>query len=756
MARSRVLALLTAAWLLVLTGSASATTFFVDAAAGHDTAAGTAAAPVRTINRAVSMARSGDTVEVRDGVYRETVAIGARGSGITYRAAEGARPVIDGEGTRAYGFKVRDSTGFVIDGFEVRGQTDAGIYLDTTSGVVRDNLVHDVGSTALTMSNGIRVFKGVANVVSDNIVHTIGPGYESIGIWLVQTRQAIVDSNVVYLVRKDGIRDWKSLDNSITSNRSVLNHNGISLNTTTGAYVANNQLDQNEVGLVAKHISFQTVLDYWALAEGRLSRFWHNTITSSTQTGMWIANSEEPMDHLSVRNNIVKGGGYTFLRDVPGLRGPNVTLDNNLYVQEPGGRPSAIYKEGWRTDPPALTDWETFTGQVGWEANGRLVTEGQLDTPTEGPDLGDAYGTQLGARDLPPAPLTWAPIRMRPVASSPIASRATQQNLGRVSDDNQRTTWLTDTGSNEWVTLDLGSSQSFNTIVLTMFSHDDNRNVRDFRFEASDDQLNWRTILEGTNLDTSQSSWKYRLGAPVTAQYLRYTMVSTSCQSYEPRTNCASQFVLSDVAAGMLTEAGIALAPEPTPSPTQHPSSSPSPIASPSASPTASPAPSASPTASPAPSASPTASPAPSASPTASPTASPSPTASANASPSPNAPPSPSPSQSPTASPSRSPAPAPATLSLHRGDLHIGSPFATARVARSDSVPQGLAAKIMRHRAFLRRLPRTWARFLRLRGGLGGRAYSRSVAARIVGITPSAAAVVERRALERLQQLAAA
>ncbi len=508
--------------LLVSAAAASGATITVDAGSGDDAAPGTAGAPVRTIARAAALVTTGDTVEVRGGVYRETVTLTRKASGVTFRAAPGARPVVDGEGVRTFGIDVRGASGAVIDGFEVRDQT----------------------------TTGIRIAKGEGNTVTGNVVHSIGPDSEARGIWLVQTAHNTVTRNVIYLVRKDGIRDWMSLDDRITSNRILLSHNGISFNSTTGAYAANNRMAHNQVGFVAKHVSHESVLGYWSLAQAHLSRFWHNTIEDSSETGIWLGSSDAPLDHLSVASNQLRGGGLSFVRDMPGLRGPHVKLDGNLYLRR-GARPQSIYKEGWQREPAPVTDFGTYTDELGWDRHGWVGKVGAARR-TAGADRGDAYGRQLGSDGVPAAPVTWSPIAMTPIDSSSTGSWATRKHLDEVADDNQTTYWMTDTAADEFVTLDLHGRQAFNTLIASVYRHYDKRNIHGYRFEVSDDGRAWRTIAEGANPDTAGSSLKYELDEPVSARYLRYTMVDTSCTSYEPRTACGEYFVVSDIAAGLL------------------------------------------------------------------------------------------------------------------------------------------------------------------------------------------------------------
>src|SRR5689334_5776714 len=114
---------------------------------GSDAAPGTATAPLRTIGRAAVLATAGDEVLVAPGRYPEQVALGVHDSGVAFVAdtSSGSRPVVDGEGTRQYGFFNVGGDDVTISGFEITGQTDAGVYTRGLRDVVSGNLIHHVG-----------------------------------------------------------------------------------------------------------------------------------------------------------------------------------------------------------------------------------------------------------------------------------------------------------------------------------------------------------------------------------------------------------------------------------------------------------------------------------------------------------------------------------------------------------------------------------------------------------------------------------
>lgn len=500
---------------------------------GSDTSLGTSQFPFRTISRAAAVARDGDTVNVAPGRYAEMIELDSRHSGVVFQATGGeGRPLIDGARRRPYGFRNSGANRLAIRGFEIAGQTDAGVYTESGSqNEITGNLIHHIGSSSESENVGVRVLRGAGNRVTGNTVHHIGPGRASVGIWLLETRNALVEGNGVYLARKEGVRDWKGLDNTISRNRVLLTWVGIALNTSTGSVVTDNHLHDNVEGFSVKHASYRSVLDYWDLDEAHWSRLEHNTVERSSEAAIWIAQSDEPLDYVDVRGNHFAGAGAAFLRDIPSLRGPHVTVDQNAY-SDAGWAPRWLYNANWDSDD-GLTEWSEVRRETGWE----------MTAPP--PDAG-AWSTL-------PAPASWTPFAMTPVDSSSKGTYSTQNYLDAASDDDQSTYWMTEGSRNEYVVFDFGQPQTFNHLLLTLYSHDDRRNPRGYRFSVSDDRASWRTILSGVNEDASGAARYYELPEPVTARYLRFTMLDTFCATYRPRLGCGKNFVLSDLKAGFVT-----------------------------------------------------------------------------------------------------------------------------------------------------------------------------------------------------------
>ena len=93
-------------WILIIlatlfVGVAASAASYVVAPEGSDSAAGTLEEPWRTLQHAADTADAGDTVWIREGVYRESVTLtrsGRADARIVFAAYADERPVIDGEG----------------------------------------------------------------------------------------------------------------------------------------------------------------------------------------------------------------------------------------------------------------------------------------------------------------------------------------------------------------------------------------------------------------------------------------------------------------------------------------------------------------------------------------------------------------------------------------------------------------------------------------------------------------------------------
>jgi hypothetical protein len=158
--------------------AASTTKLFV-APTGADTNAGTAAAPLRTPQKAVDkLGAAGGTVELAAGTYAKQRIVLSGRSGVTVQAAPGAKVVLDATGLTPAAdttgvVDVRDSSDIVIQGLDVtgfrtksRGRTPVGIFVGGSGSniTIAANHVHHLGNDNATQeaddvnAHGIAVY----------------------------------------------------------------------------------------------------------------------------------------------------------------------------------------------------------------------------------------------------------------------------------------------------------------------------------------------------------------------------------------------------------------------------------------------------------------------------------------------------------------------------------------------------------------------------------------------------------------------
>jgi hypothetical protein len=310
----------------------------------------------------------------------------------------------------------------------------------------------------------------------------------------------------------------------------------------------------NTFGFSPKHTSDPAALSYWHLAAPLWTRFWHNTAYRNSEAGIALAENAPDGDYLDVRDNVFDDSGATELLDIPSGRGGHLVVDGDAYVQTGSGSNRYVYLAGWNLQTGGLSRIGDVTGRLGWEQHGMVIPVGGATGAAlpQSVDVGDALHGQLGARGPAAAPASFTPYRLVAVASSSRGTWWTEHHLEDSSDGEQETYWMTATAHDEWVTYDLGRARPLNLVVLDVFRHMDNRNVRGYRLATSSDGVHFRTVLAGTNPDSEGSSYKYELRRTVTARYLQLTMVDSFCTSYSPRTGCGPYFVVSDVRAGLL------------------------------------------------------------------------------------------------------------------------------------------------------------------------------------------------------------
>ena len=273
---------------------------------GSDSNPGTQSAPWRTLAKAISAARPGDTVVVREGTYgargtRTTVdASGAAGAPITFRRYPGdEKPVIlghfkiTGDYLRFWGFLFNGPTGDVggnagcaehpgenvlvaIDGSndklahsEVRNSYgNAGIYVAADSGTgisISHNWIHDnggfgvCGQTLVNGQHGIYWHRGQGRIYDNVIEHNWTRGVQLYS----DAHNVVVEYNhIVWNGRAGVIQGGSSSDNVVSDNIVA----GNAWNGQCGIY------DYNGAALLVTH-----------------NVVWHNYDSNTCGSGMTVS-----------------------------------------------------------------------------------------------------------------------------------------------------------------------------------------------------------------------------------------------------------------------------------------------------------------------------------------------------------------------------------------------------------------------------------------------------------------------------------
>jgi parallel beta-helix repeat protein len=311
---------------VLMAGGARAATLYV-ATSGNDANSGTLAAPLRTITRAAALARPGDAVEVRGGVYNEVVKISSRGTSsarIAFRPYGSERPVIDGQGSAAGTNLVQLNSAEYVDfsGFEVRNATRIGICGWGAKNIrVRDNEVHHTqrggiyfGYSSFGSTYDLLIENNdVHDTVLENQYHTMSGGWAQ-AIGLESTNRATVRGNDVHENDGEGIA-------------FILSDNGLAF--------ANDVSDNYSVGIYLDNAQTTTVDSNFVYSTGN-TRYYR---AGHPAAGIGAANetyaSSNPLNANLVTNNIVVNTRWGFYYGAYGNGGGlgSTTVANNTFYR---------------------------------------------------------------------------------------------------------------------------------------------------------------------------------------------------------------------------------------------------------------------------------------------------------------------------------------------------------------------------------------------------------------------------------------
>jgi parallel beta-helix repeat protein len=351
-----------AAVVFLLTGTAHATTLYV-ATTGSDTSAGTSvSAPLATISKAAQLAKAGDVVQVRGGVYSQLVkigSIGAAGSFISFQPYPGETAVIDGTGTTAADLVTITGQYVELNGFEVRNSTRIGICAWGAKNVriVNNNVHHN---TKGGIFSGYSAFGTAAdvtisgNVVSNNVLenqyHTSSGGWsQTIGVQ--NTDRGRVTNNKVYNNDGEGIVFVLS-DNGVATGNEVFDNFSVEMYLDNARYT---KLDGNLIYSTGNTRYYRNSLPADGIAIANEAYTVPNASTDNTISNNIIVNSNRGISYgnyenggglknTTIANNTVYSASKLLSIDTSTHSGS--VVENNIFFAPAGGTMAAVAGAG--------------------------------------------------------------------------------------------------------------------------------------------------------------------------------------------------------------------------------------------------------------------------------------------------------------------------------------------------------------------------------------------------------------------------
>jgi hypothetical protein len=313
---------------------------------GSDTAAGTKAAPFKTLARAAKAAvKASTTVWVAPGTYAGGIKTTANGTaaGRIYWVSTtkwGAKIVPPSSSSNNNAWDNRGNYVSII-GFDVDGTNSGsgtkwthGIYTGGSYGMIQDNHIHHVAkSVACTSAGGSAIgvdsyYHGVKTDIVSNVVNDIGPAGCTYVQGIYVSTSGTIKNNLVYRVGAVAIHLWHDATDVIITNNTVTSSNfgmviggGDFYFTSAGAnnvYVANNIVYDNKYGISEQGTT------------GKNNKYVNNLVF------------QNPTYNISLRNGLVATGTISSSPLFKGYSKTAATPDFHLTTSSPAiGRGTA-------------------------------------------------------------------------------------------------------------------------------------------------------------------------------------------------------------------------------------------------------------------------------------------------------------------------------------------------------------------------------------------------------------------------------
>ncbi|GCE15142.1 right-handed parallel beta-helix repeat-containing protein [Tengunoibacter tsumagoiensis] len=316
---------LTGTFLVMMQTSRAAGAVYYVSTTGNDNNVGTIDQPFASISRAGSVAKAGDRIDVRGGVYAlsDGVLIGTTGSPgalITYEAYPGEQVILDGSHAKA------DATCLVIMGqynsvknFTCQGPWFQGILAwNAQHDQIIGNSVHDTTAYGMLIAGDKMGSTADIFVQGNTIFHNGGVQNGTGGIDATYATAVTLAGNIIYGNRGLGL-DINGCD-TVDMVGNVLHDN-------TGVEIQYN----NTINTTAEQNFVYESTSASNHADGKLPH--------GVQFGNFSDIGANPINNNVVRNNIFVGQDTGFIYVSVGLGGglKNTVVANNTFYGGPGG-----------------------------------------------------------------------------------------------------------------------------------------------------------------------------------------------------------------------------------------------------------------------------------------------------------------------------------------------------------------------------------------------------------------------------------
>ncbi|GIU68908.1 MAG: hypothetical protein KatS3mg002_0144 [Candidatus Woesearchaeota archaeon] len=341
--------------LFLIVNSVNAATYYVDYYNGNDNNVGSQQQPWRTISRAETIMRAGDTVIVHPGVYNERVSIrgisGTSFAPITYQAEDGVIML---------GFDIYENYTNIIN-FKIINSSSSGIYLQGSYNTIKNNYIYnpygygiEIGTHGTDWEKDPLMYtRGTNNLISNNtIVHAITAGIITYG------ENNIIEYNDISRTwQGPNVEDADGL--RFLGRNHVIRYNYIHDINTTESPEAHSDCYQSwgpAYNILFEHnicylpyFEFQgLMLEHLADSQGRFSpvdnitfkynvwRFSRPGITYSPGLTVTAKENQKSFGNIYVDHN-------TFIRDTPGQyavwfnNNTNIVIKNNIFYNGVSG-----------------------------------------------------------------------------------------------------------------------------------------------------------------------------------------------------------------------------------------------------------------------------------------------------------------------------------------------------------------------------------------------------------------------------------